>query len=62
MKRLYFLPAACLLLALPFSAQENLKNENLRTLSADSILTGDARMDSLRGGLHHERGPFVPDV
>ena len=67
MKRLYFLPAACLLLALPLSAQENLKNENLRTLSADSILTdsiltGDARMDSLRGGLHHERGPFVPDV
>lgn len=47
MKRLYFLPAACLLLALPLSAQENLKNENLRTLSADSILTGDARMDSL---------------
>ena len=43
MKRLYFLPAACLLLALPLSAQENLKNENLRTLSADSILTGDAR-------------------
>ena len=39
MKRLYFLPAACLLLALPLSAQENLKNENLRTLSADSILT-----------------------
>lgn len=62
MKRLYFLPAACLLLALPLSAQENLKNENLRTLSADSILTGDARMDSLRGGLHHERGPFVSDV
>lgn len=25
MKRLYFLPAACLLLALPLSAQENLK-------------------------------------
>lgn len=47
MKRFYFLPAACLLLALPLSAQENLKNENLRTLSADSILTGDARMDSL---------------
>lgn len=47
MKRLYFLPAACLLLALPLSAQENLKNENLWTLSADSILTGDARMDSL---------------
>ena len=39
--------AACLLLALPLSAQENLEKENTRTLSADSILTGDARMDSL---------------
>lgn len=39
--------AACLLLALPLSAQENLEKDNTRTLSADSILTGDARMDSL---------------
>ena len=39
MKRLYFLPAACLLLALPLSAQENLKNENLRTLWTASTAT-----------------------
>ena len=47
MKRSTLLAASCLLLALPLSAQENLEKENTRTLSADSLLTGDARMDSL---------------
>lgn len=47
MKRNTLLCAASLLLALPLSAQENRETAPIRTLSADSILTGDARMDSL---------------
>ena len=39
--------AGCLSLALPLSAQVDWEKENLRTLSADSLITGDARMDSL---------------
>ena len=46
MKRNELLLAFSLFMALPLVAQERLK-ENERTLSADSILTGDARMDSL---------------
>ncbi len=50
MKRtcILFLPAlaACLLTATPLAAQEK-PDDEIRTLSADSILTGDARMDSL---------------
>ena len=47
MKRNTLLCAASLLLALPLSAQGNQETAPIRTLSADSILTGDARMDSL---------------
>ena len=39
--------AGCLFGTLPLAAQENLEKENQRTLSADSLVTGDARMDSL---------------
>lgn len=39
--------AGCLSLVLPLSAQVDLEKECLRTLSADSLITGDARMDSL---------------
>lgn len=37
----------CLFGTLPLFAQENVKEENVQTLSADSLITGDARMDSL---------------
>ena len=51
MKRLEILlwigmAGACLLMPLPLTAQEN-KQEDVPTLSADSLITGDARMDSL---------------
>ena len=51
MKRLEILlwigmAGACLLMPLPLPAQEN-KQEDVPTLSADSLITGDARMDSL---------------
>lgn len=47
MKRNAWLWMGCLFSALPLSAQENVKEEHVQTLSADSLITGDARMDSL---------------
>lgn len=47
MKRHAWLWMGCLFGALPLPAQENVKEEHVETLSADSLITGDARMDSL---------------
>ena len=47
MKRNAWLWMGCLFGVLPLSAQEKLKEEYVQTLSADSLITGDARMDSL---------------
>ena len=47
MRQNVLLSAVCLCVALPLSAQKEIRKETSQSFPADSLLTGDARMDSI---------------